>query len=50
MWDVSKNALTGKPGVWSHTSYRFDKSDIHPQQEVIDMLKSLTSSGDTVEV
>lgn len=50
MWDVSKNALSGKPGVWSHTSYRFDKSDIHPQQEVIDMLKSLTLSDTIVEI
>ncbi len=41
MWDVSKDALTGKPGVWTHTSYRSDKSDCHPQPELIEMLKSL---------
>lgn len=41
MWDVNKDALSGKGGVWSHTSYRPDKSDCHPQQELIDMLKSL---------
>lgn len=41
MWDVSKNALSGKPGVWSHTSFRKDKNDIHPQKELVEMLKSL---------
>ena len=42
MWDISTNALQGKSGVWSHTSYRSDKSDIHPQKELVDMLKSLS--------
>ena len=41
MWDVSKEALTGKSGIWTHTSYRRDKSDCHPQAELIEMLKSL---------
>lgn len=41
MWDISINALSGKQGIWSHTSYRIDKSDIFPQKEMIDMLKSL---------
>jgi len=41
MWDVSKQALSGNGGVWSHTSFRFDKSDCHPQPELIEMLKSL---------
>lgn len=41
IWDVSKKALTGEPGVWSHVSYRSDKSDCHPQPELISMLKSL---------
>lgn len=43
MWDVSNNALSGKSGIWAHTSYRKDKSDIHPQPEVIEMLKNLNS-------
>lgn len=42
MWDVSIDALSGKSGVWGHTSYRSDKSDIHPQPNLIKMLKSLT--------
>lgn len=39
MWDVTSEARWGKPGVWSHTSFRSDKSDIHPQPELIQMLK-----------
>lgn len=41
MWNVSRDALSGEPGVWTHTSYRMDKSDCHPQPEFIEMLKSL---------
>jgi len=41
MWNVSKDALSGKSGIWSHCSFRPDKSDLHPQKEVIDMLKTL---------
>jgi len=42
MFDVSKKALTGEPGIWSHSSVRADKFDIMPQPEIIAMLKSLT--------
>jgi hypothetical protein len=41
MFDVTKGALLGTPGIWSHTSVRPDKSDIMPQPEFIQMLKSL---------
>lgn len=41
MFDISQEALRGKPGVWTHTSYRQDKSDIHPQPEMIEMLKTI---------
>jgi len=41
MWDVSKKALAGKNGIWTHVSYRLDKSDLHPQEELITMLKNL---------
>jgi len=41
MWNVSDNALSGVPGIWTHVSYRTDKSDCHPQPELIQMLKSL---------
>jgi N-acetyl-anhydromuramyl-L-alanine amidase AmpD len=42
MWDVSLDALSGIPGVWTHVSYRPDKSDCFPQPELIDMLKSIS--------
>jgi hypothetical protein len=41
MFDVSSSAMSGTPGIWSHTSFRSDKSDIHPQKEIIDMLKTI---------
>jgi len=45
MWDVSQKALSGEPGVWTHVSYRAKpgKTDCHPQPELIDMLKTLSS-------
>ncbi len=41
MWSVSERALSGVSGIWTHVSYRSDKSDCHPQPELIEMLKSL---------
>ena len=41
MWNISKNALSGKSGIWSHTAYRTDKSDCYPDDRLIEMLKSL---------
>lgn len=45
MWDVSNDALLGKAGVWSHVSFRpySDKSDCHPDAQLITMLKTLKS-------
>jgi len=45
MWDVSKNAKSGVPGVWSHVSYRTPaaKQDCHPQAELISMLKTIAN-------
>ncbi len=45
MWDVSQKALSGEPGVWTHVSYRpaNAKTDLHPQPEVIEMLKTLSN-------
>jgi len=39
IWDINGNAKSGTPGVWSHVSFRSDKSDCHPQPELIEMLK-----------
>ncbi|HBG71409.1 MAG: hypothetical protein A2W93_14250 [Bacteroidetes bacterium GWF2_43_63] len=43
MWDTSTRALDGEPGIWAHVSYRPDKSDAHPQPELIEMLRSLNT-------
>ena len=42
MFTFNEKALKGYHGIWSHTSFRPDKSDVHPQIELIEMLKSLT--------
>jgi N-acetyl-anhydromuramyl-L-alanine amidase AmpD len=41
MFTVSPEALSGKSGVWSHVSFRSDKSDCHPDDGLVQMLKSL---------
>ena len=41
IWDLSEDALKGQVGVWTHVSVRPDKSDCHPQKELVGMLKSL---------
>lgn len=41
MWDVSANAIQGNKGIFTHVSYRNDKSDCHPQPELISMLQSI---------
>lgn len=41
MWDLSENAIKGESGIWAHVSYRIDKSDCHPQPELVELLKSL---------
>lgn len=41
MWDISENALSGQPGIFTHTSVRSDKTDCHPQPELVQMLMNL---------
>lgn len=42
MWKVSKNALSGKNGIYTHVSVRESgKWDCHPQPELIKMLEEL---------
>ncbi len=41
MFDFNEKALKGYHGIWTHTSFRPDKSDCHPQPELIEMLKQL---------
>jgi len=41
IFGITDQALTGEPGVYTHNSVRVDKSDIHPQPEIIKMLEGL---------
>ena len=41
MWDISRSAVSGSPGIYTHVSFRKDKSDCHPQLELIKLLKDL---------
>lgn len=41
MFSVSKKALSGTPGLYTHNSYRSDKTDVSPQQCIIDIAKKL---------
>lgn len=41
IWQVTKRALRGEPGVFTHNSVRADKVDVFPQPELIAMLKTL---------
>lgn len=39
--DVRMDALNGSNGIFSHSSYRSDKSDLYPDNNLIEMLNSL---------
>lgn len=41
MFTVNAKALKGENGLYSHNSYRKDKTDIYPCPRMIEMLKSL---------
>jgi N-acetylmuramoyl-L-alanine amidase len=41
IFDLCPDAIKGEGGVWTHNSFRADKSDICPQKNIVDMLKSL---------
>lgn len=41
LFSVSSDALAGYPGLYTHASYRSDKSDCHPQPELLEALASL---------
>lgn len=43
IFDITQRAFDKESGIYSHTSCRPDKSDIHPDLGIIDMLKSLSS-------
>lgn len=39
--EVSADALAGKKGIYSHSNYRADKSDLYPSPALLNMLKKL---------
>lgn len=41
IFGIDKRPLMGENGIWTHVSVRPDKSDCHPQPELIQMLESL---------
>jgi len=41
LFTVNKKALSGANGVYTHNSFRADKSDMYPCPRLIEMLKSL---------
>ena len=41
LWDYSRSAINGSPGIWTHVSYRKDKSDCFPQIELIKTIQNL---------
>jgi len=41
MFELSSEAINGASGLFSHNSYRADKSDIYPHPKMIEMLKTL---------
>ena len=41
IWNVTKRALLGKNGVFTHNSVRKDKIDVYPHPDLISMLQSL---------
>lgn len=43
IWGVTKRALKGEEGVYTHNSVRPDKADVYPCPRLIEMLKSLTN-------
>lgn len=38
MWDYSKQAINGNPGIYTHASYRKDKSDCFPYENLKELL------------
>ena len=42
--NLSRAALSGEKGIYTHNSVRTNKSDVFPQEELIEMLKSISTS------
>lgn len=37
-FDLRHDALAGKPGIYSHSNFRDDKSDLYPDKRIVEML------------
>ena len=44
IFDINQRALRGESGLFTHCSFRSDKSDVYPQPELIQMLSSLNAT------
>ena len=40
-FEIQDSSLYGQGGLWTHTNCRTDKSDCHPQPELLEMIRSL---------
>lgn len=40
-FDFRRDALAGVPGIYSHSNYRQDKTDLYPDKRLIEMLSEL---------
>ena len=40
MCDISRSTLSGNPGIYTHVSFRKDKSDCHPQEELVKIISN----------
>jgi hypothetical protein len=41
MWDYSRSAMNGSSGIFTHVSFRKDKSDCFPQEDLVNLIKNL---------
>jgi N-acetyl-anhydromuramyl-L-alanine amidase AmpD len=41
LFKLSNKAIIGEKGIFTHNSYRADKTDLHPQPEMIEIFKNL---------
>ena len=41
-WEISKDALSGKNGLYGHGAVRTDKSDVYPSEALISALKKIS--------
>lgn len=45
IWDLSAKAMNGSNGIFTHVSYRRDKQDMSPQEDLINMLRNLQKTN-----